>query len=104
MRLMCGLTVLLFMGQAASAAETKRVSQKGKQFLPEAVELNVGDALRVNNDDAFLHHVYLKHPNLTFDSGGRRPGEPVDIQFTKPGSYEVMCEIHPKMKLVVEVK
>jgi plastocyanin len=88
----------------AGAAETKRISQKGKTFLPEAVTMTTGDTLRINNDDAFLHHVYVKHPNLTFDSGGRRPGEPVDIQFTKPGSYEVLCEIHPKMKLVVEVK
>jgi plastocyanin len=89
---------------AADAAETKRISQKGKTFLPESVAMTTGDTLRINNDDAFLHHVYVKHPNLTFDSGGRRPGEPVDIQFTKPGSYEVLCEIHPKMKLVVEVK
>ena len=88
----------------ADAAETKRISQKGKTFLPETMEMTTADTLRINNDDAFLHHVYVKHPNLTFDSGGRRPGEPVDIQFAKPGSYEVLCEIHPKMKLVVEVK
>ena len=89
---------------AAGAAETKRISQKGKTFLPEAVEMTTADTLRINNDDAFLHHVYVKHPNLTFDSGGRRPGEPVDVQFSKPGSYEVLCEIHPKMKLMVDVK
>jgi plastocyanin len=98
------VAVVLLAAGAASAAETKVVSQKGKTFLPEAVALTTADTLRINNDDAFLHHVYVKHPNLTFDSGGRRPGEPVDIQFAKPGSYEVLCEIHPKMKLVVEVK
>ena len=88
----------------ALAAEVKQVSQRGKEFRPEAVEMTTGDTLRIMNDDAFLHHVYVKHPNMSFDSGGRRPGEPVDLQFSRPGSYEVLCEIHPKMKLVVEVK
>jgi plastocyanin len=86
------------------AAETRQVSQKGKEFRPEAVQIAAGDTVRVSNDDTFLHHVYVKHPNMTFDSGGRRPGEPVDLQFAKPGTYEVLCEIHPKMKLTVEVK
>jgi plastocyanin len=89
---------------AAAAAEMKRISQKGKVFFPDAVQMTTADTLRIVNDDAFMHHVYVKHPNLTFDSGGRRPGEPVDIQFGKPGSYEVLCEIHPKMRLLVEVK
>lgn len=86
------------------AAETRQVSQRGKEFRPETVQIAAGDTVRVMNDDTFLHHVYVKHPNLSFDSGGRRPGEPVDLQFAKPGTYEVLCEIHPKMKLTVDVK
>ena len=88
----------------AGAAELKQVSQRGKEFRPDKVEMSAGDILRIVNDDSFLHHVCVKHPNMSFDSGGRRPGEPVDLQFAKPGSYEVLCEIHPKMKLTVDVK
>jgi cytochrome c peroxidase len=89
---------------SATAAEVRQVSQRGKEFRPEAIEMTTGDTLRIMNDDTFLHHVYVKHPNMNFDSGGRRPGEPVDLRFAKPGTYEVECEIHPKMKLTVEVK
>lgn len=94
----------MMVGAAPAAAGVKLVTQKGKVFLPERVEMTTADTLRIVNDDAFLHHVYVKHPNLDFDSGGRKPNQTVDIQFPKPGSYEVLCEIHPKMKLVVEVK
>lgn len=88
----------------AAAAEVKLVSQKGKVFHPETVAMSPADTLRIANDDGFLHHVYVDHPNLRFDSAGRKPGETVDIQFPRPGTYEVLCEIHPKMKLVVEVR
>jgi len=96
--------ILSVLATPAAAAEVKQVSQRGKEFRPETVQMTTGDTLRIMNDDTFLHHVYVKHPNMSFDSGGRRPGEPVDLQFSRPGSYEVLCEIHPKMKLVVEVK
>jgi len=97
-------TAVLVAGAAGAWAEVKLVSQQGKVFRPDRVTMTTADTLRIANDDGFLHHVYIDHPNLRFDSGGRRPAETVDIQFPRPGTYEVLCEIHPKMKLVVEVR
>jgi plastocyanin len=32
------------------------------------------------------------------------PGKTVDIVFTHAGSYNVLCNIHPKMRLEVHVE
>ena len=89
---------------ALAAAETKLVTQNDRRFDPERIEMSVRATLRIDNTDAFLHHVYVKHPDFEFDSGGRKPGQSVELRFPKPGTYEVLCDIHPKMRLVVEVK
>lgn len=86
-----------------AAAETVEVSQKGRRFLPDSVELKVGDTLKVHNDDEFLHHVYVASPDFNFDSEEQPPGNNVEIKFTHAGEYNVQCRIHPKMKLAVHV-
>ena len=98
------LAALVPLAPRPAAAGMKVVTQREKHFEPDAVALAVGDTLRILNEDDYLHHVYVQHPDFTFDSGGRKPGETVDLQFPKAGVYEVLCEIHPKMKLIVTVK
>jgi plastocyanin len=41
--------------------------------------------------------------DLIFDSGDQQPGTRTDITFATPGDFEVLCAIHPKMRLVVHV-
>jgi plastocyanin len=41
--------------------------------------------------------------NLVFSPNGKRPGA-VSFTFPKVGQYAVICQIHPGMKIVVEVK
>jgi plastocyanin len=38
-----------------------------------------------------------------FDSDEKSPGETLKQPFTRTGTFEVRCHIHPKMKLLVHV-
>ncbi len=41
---------------------------------------------------------------FNFNSGDQLPGSQTDIVFSVPGTFNVLCGIHPKMRLVVHVK
>ena len=51
-----------------------------------------------------LHHAYVDSPQFKFDSADLEPGSKVDITFPVAGTFQVLCAIHPKMKLAVRVK
>ena len=81
------------------------VSQRGRAFNPNFLSIKQGDTVRVVNDDGdLLHHAYIESDTFNFDSGDQVPGSRTDIVFSVPGTFNVLCGIHPKMKLVVIVK
>jgi plastocyanin len=97
-------TVGLVLTAAVVAATTAPViSQRGRVFEPREISVPVGAVVRVDNDDDVLHHVYVESPNFNFDSGEQPPGRQVAIRFTARGTFDVQCEIHPKMRLRVRV-
>lgn len=80
------------------------ISQKGRQFHPGEINIKRGETLEIVNDDGdLLHHAYIDSPKLSFDSGDQQPGSRTDITFPASGDFEVLCAIHPKMRLVVHV-
>lgn len=89
----------------AEAGQVVTISQMGRAFNPGTVALSVGDTLRIVNDDAdLLHHAYLEGDGFSFDSGDQEPGSSTDVVFPVVGEFDVMCGIHPKMKLHVSVR
>lgn len=81
------------------------ISQKNRHFTPAALQINRGDTVMIVNDDADLHHhAYVSTPAFRFDSGDQKPGSRTPIVFTEPGRFNVLCGIHPKMRLIVTVK
>jgi plastocyanin len=84
----------------AAHAEDHRVIQKGRRFTPPEITIRAGDSLTFTNDDEFIHQMYS---DALFDSDERKPGEVLTQVFTRAGTFEVHCHIHPKMKLVVHV-
>lgn len=81
------------------------VSQKGRAFHPSKLIIKRGDTIEIVNDDGdLLHHAYVESNTFNFDSGDQLPGSKTDIVFYVRGTFNVLCGIHPKMKLVVEVK
>ena len=87
------------------AASQYTVSQRGREFTPKNVTLKRGEAVTIVNDDADLrHHVYIESDKFSFDSGDQEPGSKTNIAFPIEGTFEVLCAIHPKMKLVIRVE
>lgn len=99
--LACGSALLAF---DAFAAETLTISQKKRTFNPSEIAIRKGDTLHIANDDLFTHQVYVDDPAFKFESAEAVPGANVDIRFTTAGSFDVLCHIHPKMKLHVTVQ
>ncbi len=81
------------------------ISQKGREFHPGDMKIKRGDTIEIVNDDGdLLHHAYIDSPKFSFDSGDQQPGSRTDITFPIAGDFDVLCAIHPKMKLVVHVQ
>jgi plastocyanin len=92
-------------GVAAVASRQYVVSQIGRAFKPTELTIQLGETVQIVNDDGdLLHHVYLDSDRFTFDSGDQGPGSRTNITFPVSGTFAVLCAIHPKMKLVVQVK
>ena len=89
---------------AFAADEAHTIVQKGRAFRPAEVNINRGESLTFTNDDEFIHQIYVKSSGFAFDSDERNPGQDITETFTAPGTFEVRCHIHPKMKLVVHVR
>jgi plastocyanin len=80
------------------------ISQKNREFHPAVLTVGVGDTVTIVNDDGDLHHhAYVSSRDFNFDSGDQLPGSRTDIVFTVPGQFNVLCGIHPKMRLLVTV-
>ncbi|MCJ2069076.1 plastocyanin [Methylobacterium sp. J-030] len=80
------------------------VSQKGRMFHPDNLAVARGEVVTFVNDDSdLLHHVFVESDTFNFDSGDQEPGSRTPITFSERGTFQVLCGIHPKMKLVVRV-
>ncbi len=99
----CGAALASVLG--AWAASVPVVTQANRKFQPGQIEVARGGTIRfVNDDGQLLHHVYSTSPDFGFDSGEQEPGKAVEEWFPVPGTFTVLCGIHPKMRLVVTVR
>jgi plastocyanin len=81
------------------------ISQKGREFHPGELSIKRGETVEIVNDDGdLLHHAYVDSEKFSFDSGDQKPGAKTDITFPVAGDFNVLCAIHPKMRLVVHVQ
>ena len=95
---------LVLVATALCAAAEHRVVQKGRAFSLGQVTIARGDTLLFTNDDEFLHQIYVDSRNMSFDSDEQPPGQAIEVNFPRSGSFPVRCHIHPKMLLVVHVE
>ncbi|MEE1609773.1 cytochrome c peroxidase [Microvirga sp. CF3016] len=93
----------MVLGTNAQAIPVSTVSQKDRRFTPGAIILKVGEALRILNDDTRVHNVRIDGPGKSFNSDAQNPGDTVTVGFDQPGHYDVICGIHPEMRLSVEI-
>lgn len=101
--LICATFIGLSQFSASANPDELIISQKKRTYAPGAVTITKGNSIKIINDDIFLHHVYIDEDNMEFDSGSQKKGTIVEIAFKERGIYDVLCAIHPKMKLEVTV-
>ncbi|WP_243371413.1 cytochrome c peroxidase [Microvirga solisilvae] len=94
---------IMAFGAPAQAVAATTASQKDRRFSPSAILLKVGEALRILNDDTRTHNVRVDSAEMNFNSDGQNPGDTVTLGFDKPGHYDIICGIHPEMRLSVDV-
>jgi plastocyanin len=95
---------LLVLGAPAMAAEAK-MDQKHLQFIPDTLNINVGDTVRFTNADAYFHDITITSPDgIKDDRGLQDHGKNIVYTFTKAGTFKVTCRLHPAMKATIVVK
>jgi plastocyanin len=99
------LTALLLSVSAVLAASSEHVvGQKNKAFSAATLKVKVGDTVSFRNDDPFFHNIFSLSEVQSFDLGSFPQGQSRKATFTKPGTVEVECAIHPQMKMVIQVE
>jgi len=94
-------TQLSAQGQASPAAtpDAKATPVEVKidnfSFSPATITIPVGTTVRWTNRDDIPHTVV--NDKETFKSKTLDTDEQFSYTFTKPGTYEYFCSIHPKM-------
>ncbi|MGH3929790.1 MAG: cupredoxin domain-containing protein [Pseudonocardiaceae bacterium] len=74
------------------------VSMEGLQFVPALLTIAVGDTVTWTNNDDALHTVTVTDGPEIFESELLNPGDTFSYTFTKVGTYEYYCAVHPDMK------
>ena len=106
--LLAAAAALLLCAAAASPAlvtpAVVTIVQRGRAFTVPSVQVSHGDTLHFVNDDAFLHQIYVDSPTLKYESQEQEIGQAIDLRIPQPGTFTVLCHIHPKMALRVEAR
>jgi plastocyanin len=92
-------------GDTSAATRTgpiMKASMKSIAFQPSRIEITTGTTVEWTNNDAVEHTVTAI--DRSFDSGNMAPGATWRYTFTKPGTYQFFCVLHPFMKGMVIVK
>lgn len=86
-----------------AAAAATDIIQAHRSFSRTEAHIRRGDALRFTNDDSFTHQIAIRSPSFTFESAEQPPGQAVTVPFPIAGTFEVQCDIHPRMHMGVTV-
>jgi len=82
------------------------LDQRGCQYRPHVLAVQVGQQIAVTNNDDFLHNVHalsLDNPAFNFGQPTKDPqGRKVEPMRT-PEVFKVKCDVHPWMSAVVYV-
>jgi plastocyanin len=97
------LAVLVGLSVGGALAANLTISQKGRMFSSESVSIKKGATLTFLNDDSVPHNIISTSKGNEFDLGSQPPGASTDVTFKEAGDVQVICAIHPRMKMVVKV-
>ena len=96
------LAILAGLSSGALAA-TQVIHQQGRAFSSESITVKKGEAVTFLNDDTVPHNVLSASKGNEFNLGSLPPGSSTDVSFKEAGDVQVICAIHPRMKMTVKV-
>lgn len=79
------------------------VTEKGMAFSELFLKIEHDDVVKFVNKDTVNHKLVFSHHSLESIETVLAPGESQTIVFSKPGVYDITCNIHPNMKMTVFV-
>jgi plastocyanin len=88
---------------AGALAANQVIHQQGRVFSSESVTIKKGGALTFVNDDSIPHNIMSATKGSEFNLGSQAPGMSTDVTFKETGDVQVICAIHPRMKMMVKV-
>jgi plastocyanin len=62
-----------------------------------------GEAITFLNDDSVPHNIMSASKGNEFNLASQPPGTSTDVTFKGAGDVQVLCAIHPRMKMTVKV-
>jgi plastocyanin len=78
--------------------------QKGCQYTPHVLGIQVGQELEIVNGDPTLHNVHsLSKENAQFNVAQPKQGMKLTKKFDKPEVFKVKCEVHTWMSAYIGV-
>jgi plastocyanin len=87
---------------APAPAKTAMVQIKNFDFTPMDVTIVAGGSVTWKNFDGEPHTV--TGVDGSFRSGAMDQGDSYTFKFDKPGVYQYLCNIHPKMRATITVR
>ena len=92
-------------GGAAGEAKLVEVTIEGVKYVPMQATVPAGGAVKWTNSDNPSHTVtYVDGPGERFDSGTLAPGDGFEQRFSKPGTVNYVCKIHPFQKGTITIE
>jgi plastocyanin len=79
------------------------IRQREKQFEPPLTIVVRGTTVDFPNEDKIFHNVFSVSRPARFDLGLYKSGSMKSVEFKRPGTVDVYCNIHPEMVAKVKV-
>ena len=104
MRKLVLFALVILSGLSAGAlAANQMIHQQGRVFSSESITIKKGEAITFLNDDSVPHNIMSATKGNEFNLGSQAPGTSTDVTFKEAGDVQVICAIHPRMKMMVKV-
>jgi plastocyanin len=97
------ITTLTLAVAVGAIAEEMVVSQKGRMFSTNLMTVHRGAFVTFVNDDTVPHNIMSTSRINGFDLGSQMPGTAVPVSFDVTGIVAVICVIHPRMRMTIEI-
>jgi plastocyanin len=102
----CGSSSSGGSGGSGSGSSTggNTVTIKGFAFHPSSLTVKVGTKVTFTNEDGVTHTTTGSGNSSNISSGDLAKGQSYTVTFTKAGTYNYICKIHPYMNGTVIVQ